>query len=166
MSDKTDFGQKRVLDAHHADVHEVFDVVLVREGAGLLNERRRLDVLVRRKVVHDHRDLCVVENRGRAVLLENVDRDRRGNVVAENHVELGVDQLTSLDFFEPRVSREDFLGHCHTHIVSLQFFNMLIKFFKTLEGSCDVGLSRVTHHLSVDNGGVECVGVGIERDVV
>ena len=114
-SDQTFFGQQGMLDAHHADVHEILDVVLAGEGPGLLDQRRRLDVLVGGKMIHDHGDLGVVKHRGRAVFLEHIDGDGRGDVVAEHHIQLGVDQLTCLYLIQTRVCREDFLGHCHTH---------------------------------------------------
>ena len=69
------FGKKRVLNAHHADVHKVFDVVFVGKGACLLDQGCRLDVLVGGKMIHYHGDFGIVKYRCRAVFLKHIDGD-------------------------------------------------------------------------------------------
>ena len=108
-ADKTLFGQEGVFDAHSADVEEVFHAVLVRKAAHRLDLFRRLDVLVRGEVVHDHADFRRAFYAGKARLFKFFDCDGRGDVVAEHHVQLRIDELTRLHAFEPRMVREDLL---------------------------------------------------------
>ena len=55
------FQRQRVLNAHGADVIEVFDALLVRKVAHQLSLLSGLDVLVGREMVHDQGDFLAVD---------------------------------------------------------------------------------------------------------
>jgi hypothetical protein len=91
------------------------DVVFAGKGSCLLYQGCRFNILVRCKVVHNHRNLCVVKHRRCAVFLKHVDCHRRGNVVAEPHIQFCVNKLACLYLTESCMSCEDLLCHCHSH---------------------------------------------------
>ena len=140
------FGKQSVLDSHHADIHKILDVVFIGKVSRLLNKCCRLDVLVWCKVVHDHCDFCVVKHRSSAVLLKNIDRHGRGNVVAEHHIELGVDKLTCLNLAQSRVSRKNFLRHCHSHKYHSNFYFVYILL--VIKHNCKYPFVFVVNHLA------------------
>ena len=114
-ADQTLFGQEGVFDAHSADVEEIIHAVFVCEVADGLDLFRRFDVLVRGEVVHDHAHLCGAFDAGKSRLFKFLYCNGRCDVVAENHIQFGIDELTRFDAFQPRVCREDLLRHCHSH---------------------------------------------------
>ena len=114
-NDETFFGKERMLYAHLSDVVEMYDFLFRAEITAHLALDRRLDILVGREMVHDHRYLFFIVNLGVAELVEFADRNGRGDVVAENTVERNEDQLARFYLIKSRVSRENFLCHCHTH---------------------------------------------------
>ena len=103
------FGEKRVLDAHFAHVKKVFYAVLVGEIAHGLDLFRRLDVFIGGKVVHYHAHAVAAFHAGKARLAEFFYRNGRGDVVAENHVQFRIDQLSRLHAVKPCVIGENFL---------------------------------------------------------
>ncbi len=72
-----------------------------------------LDVLVRRVVVGNQRDLLGIPDLVDADLAELLDRDRRRDVVGEHEVEIALDELAGNDLIQPGVSREYLLGDSH-----------------------------------------------------
>ena len=117
------FGQQRVLDAHSAHVEEVFDLVLMGEFPALLAHLGGLDVLGRNEVVQDDVDGARVTDGIEPRLVEFVDGDRGGDVVAQDHVEFRFDQLAGFDRLQSRRGCQDLLRHCHSHsLVSLLFY--------------------------------------------
>ena len=52
-----------------------------------------------------------------ADFVEFGDGLRSSNVISQQKVGFGADQLSRLDFFAAGVSREDFFGHGHSHCV-------------------------------------------------
>ena len=115
------FRQKGVLHAHLAYIIEVVQIKLPGEGAALEALLGGLDVLVGGEMVHDHGDFALVKHPGKALLLKFPDGHGGGDVVAQDHVQLGPDQLTGLDLRQAGVGSEDFLCHCHSHGKSLLF---------------------------------------------
>ena len=109
------FRQQGVLDTHLAHIVEVVDVEALGEGAALEALLSGLDVLVGGEMVHDHGDLALIENAGEAFLLKLTDGHGRGDVVAQDHIQLGTDQLTGLDLRQACVGCQDLLCHCHSH---------------------------------------------------
>ena len=114
-SGQTFFRQQRVLDAHCANVEEVYDVVLLGELAALEALLSGLNILVRCKVVHYERDLRVVEHLSEARLLHLSDGNRTGDIVCQREIYVCLDQLTCRYAFQTRMLCEDLLRHCHTH---------------------------------------------------
>ena len=115
---QTFFRQKCVLNTYFTDVIEVQDIILVREIAALLALNSRLDILIRREVVHYQRNFCLVENSRKAVLVELVDGNRACDIVSENHIQLRLNQLSLDNRLQPRVLCQNFLRHCHSHFYS------------------------------------------------
>jgi len=114
-ADQPFFRQKGVLYAHLPHVEEIGNLVFLRETAHLTALFRRLDVLVRGKVIQHQRDFISVKNRGSAAFFKLVDRHRRSDVVAEHKVELRLDQLSGFQMLQSGVRGQDFLRHRHSH---------------------------------------------------
>ena len=103
-----------MLDPHPADFDVVGDVVLAGEipqGFGLLG---RFDVLVGDEVVGDQGDFVRIEHRA-ANFFEFGDGLGPGDVVGEQKVDFGPDQLPGFNFFAAGVGRQNFFGHRHSH---------------------------------------------------
>ena len=115
-SDQTLFRQQGVLHAHLAYIKEVGDVVLVGKVAGFQAQLGGLDVLARGVVVQDDGDLVLVKDLAEAGLLKLGDGHGGGNVIAQDHIYLGLDELANLHVVQPGVLGQDFLRHCHTHM--------------------------------------------------
>ena len=64
-------------------------------------------------------DAGLVEHRVEPGLLKLIDGHRGGDIVAQHHIQSGVDQLPCLDGFPAAVGGQDFLRHCHAHGVFL-----------------------------------------------
>ena len=107
--------QERMLDAHRAHVVEVDDAVLEGELAHFLALLGALDVLVGREVVHDKRDLGLVEDLLEVRLAQHADGYRAGDVVGEREVDIGLYKLARHDGVEARVRGQNFLRHGHSH---------------------------------------------------
>ena len=117
--DESLLRQERVFDAAVvSDLEVVLDLLVLCEGAHAGALGRRLDVLVRREVVRNERDLRLVEDLLLAELRKLADRDGRGDVIAQHEVELRHDELARVDFLHPGVFRQDLLRHCHCHSTS------------------------------------------------
>ena len=103
-----------MLDPHPADFDIVGDVVLagkIPQGFGLLG---RFDVFVGDEVVGDQGDFVRIEHRP-ADFFKFGDGLGSGDVVGEQKVDFGPDQLTRFDFFTAGVGRQNLFGHCHSH---------------------------------------------------
>ncbi len=101
------FRQQRMLHAHLAHIIEVVQIKLPGEGAALEALLGRLDVLIRGEMVHDHGDF-VLSNTPVKPSSQIPGWPRGGDVVAQDHVQLGPDQLTGLDLRQAGVGSEDF----------------------------------------------------------
>ena len=66
-------------------------------------------------MVEDDGDPLPVKDAVETGLLELVDGHRGGDVVAQDDVQFGVDELTGLDLIEAGVVGEDLLCQCHSH---------------------------------------------------
>ena len=92
-TDQSLLGQKGVLDTYAAYVVEVHDPVLLGKLAHLRHQTGSLDVLVRREMVGEERDLGRIEHVVEAGLLELVDGHPGGYIVAEAQVERRHDEI-------------------------------------------------------------------------
>ena len=104
-----------MLNAHLAHVIEVAHAVAARKLAARLALLRRLNILVRHKVVEYDRYSVLIENVCKARFLKLMNCDRRRDVVAEHDIQLCIDELTGGNFTETRVRRKDLLRHGHFH---------------------------------------------------
>ena len=89
--------------------------MLAGKFPALLGLLSSLDVLIGHKVVQDNGNAVLVKNLVEARLAEFLDGNGGGDVVAQNQVQLGGNQLARNNGVKPRVGREDFLGHGHSH---------------------------------------------------
>ena len=111
--------QEGVLHAHLAHIEEIGDLMLMGKIPGLEAQFRGFDVLAGRIVVQNDGDLVPVKDPGEAGLFKLGDGHRCGDVVAQHHVHLGLDQLTHLHGIQPGVLGQDLLCHCHSHVKNL-----------------------------------------------
>ena len=109
------FGQKGVLNAHAAYVVKVGHFLFVTEITAHLALHRCLDVLVGRKVVHNHGHLFLVKDLLGTNIVELADGYGRSNVVAQNAVNINKDQLSRLNLVKTCMRRKNLLRHCHSH---------------------------------------------------
>ena len=105
-----------MLHAHLAHVKEVGDAVFVGKVAGFQAQLSGLDVLARGVVVQDDGDLVLVKDLAEPGLLKLGDGHGGGDVVAQDHVHLGLNELANLHVVQPGVLGQDLLCHCHTHM--------------------------------------------------
>ena len=133
-SRKSFFGYEGVLYAHFADVVEVGYVHVSAEITAHSALLRRLYVLVGSKVVHYHRDLVFVEHAVFAELAEFPDSHRRGDIVAEDEVEVREDKLACCDHALAGMSGKYLLRHCHTHRYHLPLYYILGVLFRYSDG--------------------------------
>jgi len=128
------FRQQRVFDTDTADVIIMQDVVFICEIAHQTALLRRLDILVRRKMIHRQRDAAAVKHMIRPGAFKFIDRNGSGDVVSVNDIKLCLDQLAGLYFTQTRVRSKDFLCHCHSHSddPSFQAAAMRLAFPQTL----------------------------------
>ena len=107
-----------MLNAHLTDVVKVGDVLFICKLSAHFALFGSLYVFIRGKMVHYHGDFVFIEN----LLCRNArkfaDCNRRSDVVAEHHIEIGKYQLTCLDLGVAGMSRQNFLRHGHTHVIN------------------------------------------------
>ena len=115
------FGQEGVLNAHLAHIVKVEDVVLVGKLPALLGLGSALDVLIGDEVVQHDGDVLLIKHTVEARLLELVDGDGGGDVVAQHDIQLCVDELACLDLGKARVGGQNFLRQSHSHSGTLLF---------------------------------------------
>ena len=105
-----------MLNTHFTDIVKMADTMRTRKLAALLGLLCRFNVFVRNKVIQHDRYAILIKYTVKAGFFELVDRHRRGNVVAENNIQLRIDQLPRGYGFQPRVCRQYFLCHGHSHV--------------------------------------------------
>ena len=109
------FGKKRVFHAAVvADLEIVLDLLAAGEVAHAGALCRRLHILVGREVVGDERDLRAVENAFASEFRKLANRYGRGDVVAENEIEIGHYEFTGMDVFLACMERQNLLAHRHS----------------------------------------------------
>lgn len=113
-SDEPLFRQDDVLDARTTYLEVILNVMLFGKIADDLRQSGGFDILIRREMVRDERDLRAVEDRA-ADLFKFLDGRRRGDVIGHHQIQLAVDQVARLDRVLPCMGRHNFLRHCHSH---------------------------------------------------
>ena len=114
-ANQTLFGQQGMLDTHSAHIEIVVDVEALCKGAALLALGCGLDVLVGGEMVHDHCDAALIKHLIETGCLKLVDGNRGGDVIAQNQIQLCLDQLACTNFRQTCVGGQDLLCHCHAH---------------------------------------------------
>ncbi len=108
-------GEESVLDAHAADLEIVLDLAVSGEVAHNPALLGRFDVFVWREVVRHEGDPPPVEDLRDTDLLEFFDRDGGRHIVAQNEVDLRLDELARFHGSQAGVVRKDLLSHRHWH---------------------------------------------------
>ena len=111
--------QECVLHTHLAHIEEIGDLMLMGKIPGLEAQLCGFDVLAGRIVVQNDGDPVPVKDPGEAGLLKLSDSHRGGDVVAQHHIHLGLDELPHLHGIQPGVLGQDLLCHCHSHVKNL-----------------------------------------------
>ena len=109
------FRKKRVLDAHFADIEEVFNAVFFRKGTYLFAVFGGFNIFVRGEVVHHERNAVFVKDFIKTFVLHFVNRHGRGYVVAHDEVQIDLNQLPCRHTVKACVRGKNFLCHCHAH---------------------------------------------------
>ena len=89
-------GQQGVFHAAVAALIIVGDVLFLRKLAGHHNLIGRINIFLRRKVVHDQSDLVFVKNLFRAHSLKRLDGKGAGNVVGKHQRHAALNNLAVL----------------------------------------------------------------------
>ena len=109
------FRQQRMLNAHFAHIVEVADAVgtgKLPAGLALLGS---LNILVWNKVIQNDYHFLRIIYPIKTGLLKLVHSHRGGNIIAQYNVQVRLNQLSRSNLRKSRVSRQDFLCHCHCH---------------------------------------------------
>ena len=109
------FGQEGVLNTHLAHIVEVEDIIFVGKLAALLGLGGALDVLIGDEVIQHDGNVFLVEHTVKARLLELIDGDRGGDIVAQHDIEPGIDELACLDLRQTRMCGQNLLRQSHSH---------------------------------------------------
>ena len=88
--------------------------LLLRVLADCLRILRRLNILVRRKMIRNKYHLILVKDMIRH-LLNDRQSHGTGNIIRHNHVKLRLDQLTCFHRIKSCVGSQNLLRHCHSH---------------------------------------------------
>ena len=104
-----------MLDASGTHIIEVSDAEALCKPAGGVTELGGLDILAGSVVVQHDGDLFRVKNLCQAGTVKGGYRHGGGDVVSQDQIQLGFDQVARLDRGQARVSRQDLLRHCHSH---------------------------------------------------
>ena len=108
--------EKGMFNAHLPYVKEIHNLMLFRKLSAFQALLRRLNVFVRREVIHYQRNFPVVEHTVKARLFHFADGDRPGDIVRKGKVYICFNQLSGSDRFQPSVMRKNFLRHRHSHV--------------------------------------------------
>ena len=108
-------GEKRMLNtAVVTNLEIVLYRLVLREISHTGALRGGLYILVRGEVIRNECDLFAVEHLLAPELRKLPDCNRRGNVVAEHHVELRHHQFPGVHRINSGVRRQNLLTHCHS----------------------------------------------------
>ena len=129
---QTFFRKKGVFDAHLSHIIEVVYFKSPGKAAAFLALFSALYIFVRRKVVHYERDFALVEDLAEAGAFKFVDRNGTGDIVGQNHVQFGIDQLAGNYFVKSCMGGQDLLRHCHTHSQSFLLIDCSVYFTKCI----------------------------------
>ena len=126
--------QKGMLNAHAAYVEEIFDVIFPGKGSGLAALFRSFNILIRCKMIQHKSNAGVVKNGIGSTFFKFIDGYRGSDIVAQNHIQFGVDQLARLHMIKPCVCGQYFLGHGHSHEAFLLFVPFVFLHFTEIPG--------------------------------
>ena len=106
--------QQRMFNAHASHFKIVGDIMFPGKITHLFTQGRGLNVFAGRKMIRYQRDFIFIKNRAPDSFKLN-NRRRTGNVVRQNQIHLGDQQIPSLHKFPAHMHGENFLCHCHAH---------------------------------------------------
>ena len=113
-ADPAHFRQQDVFDSHPAGFHIMSYLVLAGKLSHHFGLFRGFDVFVGYKVIGNQGNLVGIKNRP-ANFFKLGDGLRSSDVVSQQKVDLGPDQLTGFNFFQAGVRRQNLFGHGHSH---------------------------------------------------
>ena len=139
------FRQKRVLNAHLADIVEVEDIVFIGELPALLGLGSALDILIGHKVIQHDSDMLFIKHAVKTGAFKLVDGHRGGDIVAQHDVQLCVDELACLDLRQAGVCGKDLLRQGHSHggtlLLKKPFYLLLIALTSALTPATMISVS-------------------------
>ena len=112
---KSSLRKKGVLDSHLPYIKIVRYLMLPGILTYTLAVFRRLDILVRDKMIHDQGDLVLIKHLIAPELIHLSDCDRSGNIISQYQVQVRLDQISRMHLCKSCGVREYFLSHCHSH---------------------------------------------------
>ena len=93
-------------------------IVRMREITHVFAVVRRLDILVRGKMIRHQRNLRIVENALLIEFLHPVDGNRARDIIGQHHIQIGHDQLSGFYVIESCRVSKNLLCHCHSHDIT------------------------------------------------
>ena len=112
---QTFFRKECMLDSHLSYVKIVGDIMTTGKFTTAFAVFRRLDILIRDKMIHNQRNFVMIEYRLVVHLLHLIDRYRRCDIISKNQIQICFDQLSCFYLCKTRVRCQDLLCHCHSH---------------------------------------------------
>ena len=116
------FRQQCVLNAGLTHIIEVGYCMFFCKFTGCLAQLCRLDVFAGRVMVQDDGYFVFIEYVGESGVTKNLYGDRGRHVIAQNKIQLCLNQISRLDSGEIGVGSENLLRHRHTHGVIPPFW--------------------------------------------
>ena len=109
------FRKKRMLDPHFSHLEIVGDLVAVCKLSHAFAVLRRFNILVRDKMIGNEGDLILVKNAVHLHFFHFPDGYRACDIIAKHQIQIRLNELAGFHPVKPRMRRQYFLGHCHSH---------------------------------------------------
>ena len=104
-----------MLDAHLSHVEVIGYLLTTGKFTDAFAVFRGFDVLVRNKMIHNQGDFVLMKYVLSVQLLHLPDSYRCGDIISQNQIQIGLDELSRFYLGKAGVGRKDLLCHCHSH---------------------------------------------------
>ena len=104
-----------MLDAHLSHVEVIGYLLTTGEFTDAFAVLCGFDVFIRDKMIHNQGDFILMEYVLLIQLLHLADSYRCGDIISQNQIQIGLDELSRFYLGKAGVRRKDLLCHCHSH---------------------------------------------------
>ena len=118
-------GQQSVFDTHLSHFKVIGNLISACKLSHAFAMLSGLDVLVGYKMVRHECDLILVKHSLRIEFLHLLNGNGACDIIAQNKIQICLDQLTGFHPFKSGCLSKNLLCHCHSHYHHLAFQNIL-----------------------------------------